>query len=255
MSERKKFWLSHLVGTVISLGLGIGLGLWFENRSIDSEIKSAVDDAVLKATIDTTERAMQEFAQKNPIRTMELFPEVFQASRDDAYASGYAQCEKDFPKVDLVAIKQDAYSLGVKESCRQQYENGLADGRRGESDERDAIEYAQRRWDSYEVVINELALMAAKLEETNSEALAKEFLAKAIAANDLALMLRDGFSQQASAFNSLMSDLGEAVKARNYPNMRTLSIALSQTLKSKEEQFLEGYSKMVKAFGAMGVDY
>ena len=78
-----------------------------------------------------------------------------------------------------------------------------------------------------------------------------QLIASSRALVDAAEQLKGAYTDQAAAFNSIMTDLKAAVDARNVEVIRSTARALRANLNIKKDLFLQANQRIVRAFDGL----
>lgn len=229
-------WVGILVGAILGVSGGYLVSAHFSSKETKEAIATAVKEAEDKAFSAATAKAEQEFQRTAPERLEEMFPQIFQMTRDDSRDSGYSE----------------GYNAGRNEGDSLGYARGIAEGNARTIDVATRLEHYISDWNNYESLVLALSSIAADLEGNRGDSeLESQLLSRAEAVVQIADGLRIVHEREAFSFNSLIGDLSRALRARNMPEVRRISRALSDANNTKREIFLSSKKRELELFSSL----
>lgn len=259
----KSEWMpskSSVALSILTLVLGLAGGWYtasyFASEKMEARVAEAEVEAREKGLSDGAASAEREFQKTSDDRLIEMFPTVFDAIRKSSYNEGVSDGQEKAVQVETERIKKEGYEggyqLGFSEGRKVGYSDGITEGRNRQLTSSEWLEAAQKNWLQYSKLIFQLANSASVLADKpgNSE-LESQLFSQALAASQVASDLQLANEEQAAAFNSLMTELRSAVEARNLPRIRELAIAISDTMESKGQRFIEAKKLEIETFSSL----
>ncbi|MGV8984873.1 MAG: hypothetical protein ACOH2H_01125 [Cypionkella sp.] len=252
--------LDWVMGGVAGAILGAVPSWWISNhfagQSWSNELDKAKESAREVGRKEGFLQAQKAFKGTEEMQLQLMFPDIFrqfgQSKRDEGLALGREQGREDGE----LACGQNQYvsgkNDGLSEGAKSGYNRGLADCTTKASAAVDRLEMYVRDWGDYEQLVKSLADAAAAAEENPSdEKLQSTLLGIATAVAEASKQLRESMQAESLSFNSLATDLLGAVKNNNYPEMRNIGRALSLTLDTKRNLFLESKKEELSTFDSL----
>ena len=114
---------------------------------------------------------------------------------------------------------------------------GIDEGRKLQAVDAATQRRDERNWTSCREAITAAGNRAEQLAKRDNPATEEQFLAAVSTVVQDAGILRAGYQSKASAFDSTMEQLSEALKERNFEQARMLVMTLRETLPVKENSF------------------
>jgi len=222
-----------IVFLVIGL-IGGGLIGWstsahFASAAKFEEVKLALAEARDQGLAQGAKEAQKQFDSMKEDELKSAFPSVFEQIANSSEAVGYSE----------------GYEAGTIKG----YEKGIAEGRTAAVDAIGRFEAATRDWGNYQGLVEAVAELARQLEGNVGDAgLESQMVAWATALVEAAKVLKSSHLAQAESFNSITDQLARAVESRNFPEIRRLSIALSEAMPIKEANYLQNEKLKLQEF-------
>lgn len=143
---------------------------------------------------------------------------------------------------------QEGRETGFNEGKAAGFSEGVKKGREGLTWEINA----EKNWNAYTARVNAVANIARELNQNKGNNNIEKKLEKqvSILLNN-SDNLRKIYKSQADYFNGEMINLSKALKHKNYPEMRRLSILISGKAKSNGYLFIQGEKQISKIFSQM----
>jgi hypothetical protein len=220
-----------IIISIASVLAGAAISWLITNYYVSKNYEDARQAKLMEAYNDGFERAQAEFDKTAPEKLEARFPTVFEAMRKETFESGRL--------------------FGLNEA-RDEAANHVG---RLTDNQCSLITLAQRDWLLFSKRVATLGAFARNLQDAPANKRIEEnFVAEATALLNNAYQLRQQYERKAKSFNSIVDELAEALKSRNFVRMRELSIALSLSMESKENQFLSSAKEIEFIFQSMRTD-
>lgn len=246
--------------SLLTMIIGGGIGWFTAAHFASEEMKLAVEEAKAEGRIagiaEGNAEAQRAFESTAPARLEEMFGQVFEAIRNEARSAGFAAGREEGLRQGAESGRpeafQEGYNLGFDDGVRNGYELGFSEGTSSQIEVASGLAEAERNWSAYSNVLSNLASLARELGELEGNLEGQQaLLGIASAVVEVADTLREAHENQASAFNSIIDDLADAIERRDYERIREISLALEASTEAKGGVFLSAVKAALDQFASL----
>lgn len=259
-------------GALISGAIGWMISSHFHERAKGDEISEARQLGFEEGRIEGITQAEADFEKARPQLLSERYETELmnarQAGEAEGYRNGFADGRQEEREV-LGPRKydegyNDGYTAGYSAGENDGYSRGVTDGQIANSNIVEQMQDAAENWEIFAERLIDLESAARayfqsrsgenrdNLSDEQKAQIRNELISEVRAVTAAAQTLRESFSRQSEAFNSLIDDMREALTSSDLDTIGELALAVSKTSEIRRRAFLTGRQTELETFESLG---